>query len=147
MKFSFEHFQGKHDLVSILKICQFPLPKNIHLLPPCLYYYYSYDDEDGDYEDGDYEDGDYEDGDYGDYSSPFVQAHTCSFSLSIIAYVLLLRHHVLTLFLSLNFFKSAVAIKLSNLLICFCSFDLFCPILEKDSFIEKLYIVLSCLIK
>ena len=31
--------------------------------------------------------------------------------------------------------------------ICFCIFDLSCPILEKDSFIEILYIVLSCLIK
>ena len=31
--------------------------------------------------------------------------------------------------------------------ICFCSFDLFCPILEKDNFIKNVYIVLSCLIK
>ena len=29
-------------------------------------------------------------------------------------------------------------------LICFCSFDLSCPILEKDNFIKNLYIVLSC---
>ena len=33
------------------------------------------------------------------------------------------------------------------LIVCFCSFDLFCPILEKGNFIEHLYIVLSCLIK
>ena len=35
----------------------------------------------------------------------------------------------------------------SNLLIFFCSFDLSCPVLEKDNFIENLYIVLSCVIK
>ena len=29
----------------------------------------------------------------------------------------------------------------------FCSFDLFCPLLEEDSFIKNLYIVLSRLIK
>ena len=28
-------------------------------------------------------------------------------------------------------------------IICFCTFDLSCPILEKDNFIEHLYIVLS----
>ena len=31
-------------------------------------------------------------------------------------------------------------IKINNLLICFCSFDLSCLILEKDNFIENLYI-------
>ena len=41
----------------------------------------------------------------------------------------------------------AVLIKTSNLLICFCSFDLSCPILKKEHFIEKLYSVLSCIIK
>ena len=35
----------------------------------------------------------------------------------------------------------------SILLICFCSFDLFCPLLEKDNFIENVYIALSCPIK
>ena len=35
------------------------------------------------------------------------------------------------------------AIKITNLLISFCSFDLSCPILEKLIFIEHLYIVLS----
>ena len=33
------------------------------------------------------------------------------------------------------------------LLICFCSFDLFCPLLDKYIFIENLYIALSCPIK
>ena len=33
--------------------------------------------------------------------------------------------------------QAAVAFYMSILLICFCSFDLFCPIFEKDSFIEK----------
>ena len=33
---------------------------------------------------------------------------------------------------------------ISILLICLCSFDLFCPLLEKDSFIENLYIAMSC---
>ena len=44
-------------------------------------------------------------------------------------------------------YQAAVVIKISNLVICFCSFDLSCPILEKDSFIENVYFVLSCLIK
>ena len=33
------------------------------------------------------------------------------------------------------------------LIICFCSFDLFCPLLEKDNLIENLCIALSCPIK
>ena len=45
------------------------------------------------------------------------------------------------------FLLLALAIKISNLLIRFCSFDLSCPILEKDYFIENWYIVLSCVIK
>ena len=36
---------------------------------------------------------------------------------------------------------------ISNLLVCFCSFDLSCPILEKDIYITNVYIALSCLIK
>ena len=40
------------------------------------------------------------------------------------------------LFLNI-FHEAAIAIKISNLLICFCSFDLSCPIREKDIFIEK----------
>ena len=46
-----------------------------------------------------------------------------------------------------HFYQAVIAIKISNLLICFCSFDLSCAILEKESFIKKMYIVLSCLIK
>ena len=46
-----------------------------------------------------------------------------------------------------NFYQAAVAIKINNLLICFCIFDLSSPIPEKDSFIENVHIVLSCLIK
>ena len=42
-------------------------------------------------------------------------------------------------------YQAAIAIKISNLLICFCSFDLSCSILEKHILIEHLYIVLSCL--
>ena len=44
---------------------------------------------------------------------------------------------------SFIFNQAAAVIKISNLLICFCSFDLSCPILEKDSFIEHYCIVLS----
>ena len=33
------------------------------------------------------------------------------------------------------------------LFLCFCSFGLFCPLLDKDSFIKHLYIALSCPIK
>ena len=36
-----------------------------------------------------------------------------------------------------------VAMNISNFLICFCSFDLSCPILEKDNFMKNMYIVLS----
>ena len=38
-------------------------------------------------------------------------------------------------------------IELSTLLICFCSFELFCPLLDKDISIENLYIVSSCPIR
>ena len=41
-------------------------------------------------------------------------------------------------------YVTSVSFKKSNLLICFCSFYLSCPILEKtDNFIENVYIVLS----
>ena len=33
--------------------------------------------------------------------------------------------------LGVNFYQVVISIKISNLLICFCSFDLFCPIYEK----------------
>ena len=40
------------------------------------------------------------------------------------------------LFLSL--YQAAVTVEISILLICFCSFDLFCPLFEKDSFIKRI---------
>ena len=40
---------------------------------------------------------------------------------------------------SVDFCKAAFSIKIGNLLICFCRFDLSCPILEKDNFIETSY--------
>ena len=43
--------------------------------------------------------------------------------------------------------QADVRVYISILLICFCSFDLFCPLLEKDIFIEIVYIVSSCPIK
>ena len=43
--------------------------------------------------------------------------------------------------------QAAVSIKISTLLIFFCSFELSCPVLKKDNFIKDLYNVLSCLIK
>ena len=43
--------------------------------------------------------------------------------------------------------KLLILIETVAFLICFCSFDPFCSILEKDNFIENLYIVLYCLIK
>ena len=39
--------------------------------------------------------------------------------------------------LNIHFCQAAVSIKKSNLLICFCSFDSSCRILEKDNFIKK----------
>ena len=63
----------------------------------------------------------------------------CSFSLSILhmlcSYVIIFLHH---------FSQVAISIKISNLIISFFGFDLSCPILKKDNFIENLYIVLSC---
>ena len=40
-------------------------------------------------------------------------------------------------------YQSAVSFNFSNLLICFCSFQFFCPIFEKDNFINNLYVILS----
>ena len=45
-----------------------------------------------------------------------------------------------------NFCQATVSLKISNLLICFCSFDLSCPVLEKDNCIEYFYNE-NCLIK
>ena len=39
------------------------------------------------------------------------------------------------------FYEAVVVVKISNLLICFYSFELSCPILEKDTYYRK------CLIK
>ena len=79
----------------------------------------------------------------GPFFSLFFNAFLCPvpylfFLFFYIAYVVFLRH--------LNF-QSSNRFKISNFIICFCSFDLSCSILEKDTFIENLYIVLSCLIK
>ena len=38
-------------------------------------------------------------------------------------------------------------VEISILLLCFYSFDLFCPLLDKDISVENMYIVLSCPIK
>ena len=53
-----------------------------------------------------------------------------------------LLDYLLTSFLSL--YQAAVAVEISILLISSCSCDLFCPLLEKDNYIEHLYIALSC---
>ena len=42
-----------------------------------------------------------------------------------------------------NFSQAACSVKMTDLFICFCSFNLSCPILEKDNVIGNLYIVLS----
>ena len=60
------------------------------------------------------------------------------FSLSILhtscSYVnIFLRHY---------FSQASISLKISDLFICFCSFDLSCTILEKDNIIETLYIIL-----
>ena len=48
---------------------------------------------------------------------------------------------------SRQFGQATTSITITNFVICFCSFNLSFPILEKDTCIENLYIVLSCLIK
>ena len=72
----------------------------------------------------------------------FVQSHTCSYSLSILR----MSYYYVIIFLC-HFYQAAIAIKISNLYICLCNFDLSCPILEKDILIENVYIVLSFVIK
>ena len=54
----------------------------------------------------------------------FVQSHTSSYSLSILR----MSYYNVIIFLC-HFYQAAIAIKISNWLICFCSFDLSCPIL------------------
>ena len=58
--------------------------------------------------------------------SPSPLSHICSFSLSILH----MSSYYVIIFLC-HFYQAAIAIKMSNLLICFCSFDLSCPILKK----------------
>ena len=65
---------------------------------------------------------------------PFERSHTCSFSLSLL--------HTSTY---CHFCQSAISVKINNLLICFCNFDLSCPLLEKCNFIKTIYTVLSFL--
>ena len=60
------------------------------------------------------------------------------FILFFYKYVIFLRHH----FFLHHFSQATISFKISNFLICFCSFDLSCPILEKDNFIKRYYIVL-----
>ena len=43
-----------------------------------------------------------------------------------------------------HFYQAATAIKINNLRICFCSFDLSYPIVEKDNLIKTFFIV--CLV-
>ena len=40
--------------------------------------------------------------------------------------------------------QAADSIKISNLLVCFCSFDLSCRILEKDNFIKNVLLISLC---
>ena len=69
----------------------------------------------------------------------FVQSKTCSFSFSILctsfSYVIIFLHH---------FCQAAISFKISNLIICFHSFDLSCPIHEKKNNYQffKYFIVL-----
>ena len=37
---------------------------------------------------------------------------------------------------------AVISVKISNSLVCFCNFNLCCPILEKDNFIKNLYLLL-----
>ena len=40
-----------------------------------------------------------------------------------------------------QFSQADISVKISNVLICFCSFYLSCPILEKGNFIKNLYCI------
>ena len=75
-----------------------------------------------------------------------------SFSLpspfsSLISVLYLYCIRCLLVIIACHFYQAAFSIKISNLLICFCSFDLSCPVLEKDIFIENLCIVVSLIFK
>ena len=59
-----------------------------------------------------------------------------SFSIPIIIIPLLLLERPKTVS------QAAVTIEISILVHCFCSFDLFCPLLDKDISMENLYIAL-----
>ena len=49
--------------------------------------------------------------------------------------------------IEIKLYQAAVTIEINVLLLCFCSFDLFCPLLDKEISIENLYITLPCPIK
>ena len=43
----------------------------------------------------------------------------------------------------IELYQAAVTVEISILLICFCSFDLFCPLLDKDNSIENSRVLLN----
>ena len=68
-----------------------------------------------------------------------IKSHTCPFSVSILHTS---SYYIIT-FLT-HFCQAAGSIKIRNLLICFCILDFSCLILEKDNFIENLFLVAVC---
>ena len=54
----------------------------------------------------------------------------------VLSWIRAYRRHIMNTYISVyHFYQAAVAVKISNLLNWFCSFDLSCPILEKDMYL------------
>ena len=66
-----------------------------------------------------------------------LKGHCLAFCLSIIFWQINIfkQRHIF-------FVRLLFLIQISNLLICFCSFNLSYPLIEKDTFIENVYIIL-----
>ena len=70
-------------------------------------------------------------------------AHTTDFVTPVVE----TRQYNIHIFGKMILINYSTTTILSIMISYFCTFDLSCSILEKDNFIENLYIVLSCLIK
>ena len=103
------------------------------------------------------------------YGSIFISINFCEVSLNLTKFIVLKEtvHLLKQIFIVIKYFllangsyqikiitfircfcesfklryQAAVTVEISILLICFCSFDLFCPLLEKDSFIEIAFLL------
>ena len=73
-------------------------------------------------------------------TSWFFFSFTSLSSMIPVLFLYLYIIYYIILFLC-DFCQAAVSVKISNFFVCFCSFDLSCPILEKDNFIKFFYCI------